>query len=1133
MKLVGKVVQLSAGDLTGHLACAHKTVLDEEVARGRRQAPPRYPDPIMDLLRERGIAHEAAYVASLGVAAKGARGLVTIDAAEPVDAVAATVAAMRAGAQLIVQACLASGRWVGRADVLRRVAGQTDLGPWGYEVIDTKLATETRGATVLQLCLYTALVAELQGTTPVAFHVVTPGVAAGAAGAAFVTETFRVTSYLAYYRYVRARLEAWRGGATYPDPVGLCGFCRWWQTCDAQRRDDDSLWLVAGITRGQYAALREAKVETLAGLAARKKLPVLARGAQDGLERTQLQAQQQLAGRRTGQPAHALLPVEEGRGLARLPTPSAGDLFFDIEGDRMAVAEGHEFLFGMSWREGKRLVYRGWWAFTPAEERQAFQEVMDFIAARLVKHPGAHVYHYAPYEPSALKRMMARHGTRGDELDRLLRGERLVDLCSLTRQALRASVEQYSLKDLEVFHGYARQAELRAAGACVRAVRLALAQGVAGLVDVATRAQVEAYNREDCESTLSLRGWLEALRAGAIAAGAVIARPAVKPGDPEEESAVRDAELAEVIATLVAKVPEDALARTAAQQAKWLLAQVLEYHRREAKAFWWERYRRGALSDHEALEEREAIGGLVRVGQVDASRRGLPVVRYRHPAQPHELDVDHQLLAATADGPVTLGTVRRLTATTIDVQHAGKAEALTPTVIFRHDFIDPKPKPTSIRRIAEAVIARGLRADGKYAAAVALLQRQRPKTALGGGGDVVKRACRIALALDGDVLPIQGPPGTGKTYTAVAMIRALVAAGRRVGVTATSHKVVRNVLDRVAEDPKIRCMHKVGRDEPTDSLIIREVTRSDDVVAGLAARTVDVVGGTSWLFANEGLVGAFDVLFVDEAGQLSLADTLAASPAARSLVLIGDPRQLDQPQQGTHPEGAEASALGHLFGDAAVIPADAGIFLAETRRLAPAINAFTSEVFYEGRLEARAENAGQQLVGKGPLTGAGLWYRPVAHLGCQSSSEEEVAVVAALCREILDAKTAWLDVAGHRATLRGEDILVVAPYNVQVRLLSEALDGTGVRIGTVDKFQGQEAPVAIYTMTTSTPQDAPRGMEFLYSANRLNVATSRARCASVLVASPRLFEASCETPRQIALANAFCRYLELARVLGP
>jgi uncharacterized protein len=1131
MKLVGKVVQLSAGDLTTHLACAHKTVLDDEVARGRRPAPPRYPDPIMDLLRERGLAHEAAYVASLGVAPRGAKGLVRIEDDAPADAVAATTAAMRAGAKVIVQASLADGRWVGRADVLRRVDEATGLGAWGYEAIDTKLATETRGATVVQLCHYSALIEAIQGTPPAAFHVVTPGTSS-ASSAPFVTETFRVPSYAAYYRHVRARLEAWRRGATYPDPVGLCGFCRWSQACDGQRRDDDSLWLIAGITRGHYAALREAKIDTLAALAGRKKLPVLARGAQDGLARTQLQAQQQLAGRRTGAPAHALLPVEEGRGLARLPAPSPGDLFFDIEGDRMAVAEGHEFLFGMAWREGKRVAYRGWWAITARQERRAFEEVMDFIAARLATHPKAHVYHYAPYEPAALKRMMARHGTRADALDVLLRGERFVDLCSLTRQALRASVERYSLKDLEVFHGYARQAELRAAGACVRAVRLALAQGVAGLVDAPTRAQVEAYNREDCESTLSLRGWLEELRATAVAGGAVIARPQVKDDAPTEEQSARDAALAKLTARLVAKVPDDPAARTAAEHAQWLLAQVLEYHRREDKVVWWERYRRGAWTVEEALEEREAIGGLTGGQASGTSPRGRAIRHYRHPAQVHELEVEDEVFAATGDRPVKLGTVVGRTALTIEVQHTAEAAALSPTVIFKHKHIDPRPKPASIQAIAEHVVAREPRADGPYAAAVALLQRAKPKAPLGGGGDVVKRACRIALALDGDVLPIQGPPGTGKTFTAVAMIGALVKAGKRVGVTATGHKVVRNVLDRVAEDRSIRCMHKIGTDQDVDSLVIREVTRSGDVTAALAKGEVDVVGGTPWLFANEHMLGTLDVLFVDEAGQLSLADTLAASPAARSLVLIGDPQQLDQPQQGTHPEGAEASALGHLFGEAAVIPEDAGILLDQTWRLAPAINRFTSEVFYEGKLVPRPENAAQRLVGKqGALTGAGLWYRPVPHVGCQSSSAEEAAVVAALCAGLLAGKASWIDVEGKSAALRGEDILVVAPYNAHVGLLRAALDGTGVRVGTVDKFQGQEAPVAIYSMATSTPEDAPRGMEFLYSANRLNVATSRARCACVLVASPALFEPSCETPRQIELANAFCRYLELATTL--
>jgi len=270
-----------------------------------------------------------------------------------------------------------------------------------------------------------------------------------------------------------------------------------------------------------------------------------------------------------------------------------------------------------------------------------------------------------------------------------------------------------------------------------------------------------------------------------------------------------------------------------------------------------------------------------------------------------------------------------------------------------------------------------------------------------------------------------------------------------------------------------------------------------------------------------------DVLFVDEAGQMSLANVSAASPSATSIVLLGDPQQLDQPQKGVHPPGTDASALGHLLNGHATIAADQGIFLAETRRLHPDVCAFTSELFYEGRLVARPENAHQRLNATDLLGGTGLRFAPVLHSGNQNESPEEVDKVAVAIEGLLKSGATWTDKKGEKHPIALEDILVVAPYNAQVAALIERLPA-GARVGTVDKFQGQEAPIVFYSMATSTPDDAPRGMEFLYSLNRLNVAVSRARCVAVIVASPALFQVQCKTPRQIELANAFCRYLEMA-----
>jgi uncharacterized protein len=370
------------------------------------------------------------------------------------------------------------------------------------------------------------------------------------------------------------------------------------------------------------------------------------------------------------------------------------------------------------------------------------------------------------------------------------------------------------------------------------------------------------------------------------------------------------------------------------------------------------------------------------------------------------------------------------------------------------------------------------------------------------------------------------------------MILALAREGKRVGVTAVSHKVIENLLREVLKAASeagapLQAIHKdkAGRKGEAPVEGIEKVDDNAGAAAGL--RAGKIAGGTTWFWSRDDMIESVDYLFVDEAGQMSLAHALAAGRSARNIILLGDPQQLEQPQKGAHPEGAEVAALVHVLEGRKTIPDESGLFLDETWRLHPAICRFTSEVFYEGRLRSRPGLERQVLSGSTPFAGSGLFFVPVEHAGNQNKSREEVEAAARVAGSLLAPGSTWTDSGGACRRLRETDIMVVAPYNAQVAALIDRLP-RGVRVGTVDRFQGQEAPAVIYSMTSSSAEDAPRGMGFLYNPNRLNVATSRARCVSVLVASRRLLEPRCSTPEQMRWANALCRYRELARevVLG-
>jgi uncharacterized protein len=619
--------------------------------------------------------------------------------------------------------------------------------------------------------------------------------------------------------------------------------------------------------------------------------------------------------------------------------------------------------------------------------------------------------------------------------------------------------------------------------------------------------------------------------------GTSIPRPQLRSGTPGDDLEAQLTEIAVLKERLLAGLPEQESEWTNEHRARWLLAQLLEWHRREDKSMWWEYYRLCTLSDDELIEDKNALGGLVYVGVVEETKRSH-IHRYEFPVQDHS--IDRALEVHDPDAESSAGTLVKIDelSRTIDLKRGKKSEKLHPTALIPHNYIDSDKQVESLMRISRWVVENGISNEANiFQAARDALLHCAPRITgttvetLSAEFSPLEAAKRLALALDSSVLPIQGPPGSGKTYTGAHMILALVNAGRRVGITAGSHKVISNLLSRLCKeacDAKVKLsIVQKSKADGCEHDFVTQAKDNPDVLKKLQSGEAQVAAGTPWLWSRAEMANSVDVLFVDEAGQMSLANVLAISPAAKSILLLGDPQQLDQPQKGVHPPGAEVSALAHLLNGRTTIEPHQGLFLGESWRLHPDICSFTSQVFYDSRLEARPENALQCLNAQGPMDGTGLRFMPVVHSGNQSDAPEEVEGIASLVEELLGNGATWMNNKGETQPLKLEDILIVAPYNAQVALLKRRLPD-GARVGTVDKFQGQEAPVVFYSMTTSTPEDAPRGMEFLYSANRLNVATSRALCATVLVASPALFDVQCKTPRQMELANAFCRYLEMA-----
>ena len=1156
----GRVVY-SATDLVGYLECQHLATLERAAAWGRLTRPNRE-DKVLDRIAERGNEHEKRFLESLR-----SEGLAVVEIEQDKDlpyedrrarGCDDTLAAMREGTDVIFQAVLFDGRRFGYADFLRRVPQPSDLGDWSYEVWDTKLARHAKASAVLQLCLYSDMVSELQGVQPAEMHLALGGVQRE-------TVSFRVADYAAYYRLVAREFEAFLGSGEVfpvegtPEPVEHCGVCRWSERCRKQWRSEDDLSLVAGLSSRQRRALHAIDVTTRTGLAEpAEPLPDRLDGAgREALARIQAQAEIQVRGERLGRTISERIEPPRDRedelvpnqGLLMLPEPSAGDLFFDIEGDPFFESDevdGIDYLFGVIEpgrpEEDGQPAFHAFWAIedgtvTTGAERRAFEKFIDLVMDRLQSDPNLHIYHYAAYEPTAVKRLAGRYGTREEEVDQLLRGNVFVDLFRAVRQGVRASVESYSIKRLEPLYGFNRGVDLRDANESIIEFETWLELGQ-GEEREDLLSEIRGYNRDDCLSTLHLRDWLEEQRAELERELGDLPRPTVSEPEEREDSEEQKA-VNELADKLCVGLPESFEDLKGNERGRWLLAQLLNWHRREAKSFWWRYfYLVGELTDEERREESDAIGELTfEDSWPDPRPRARSTVyRFRFPPQDHAIredDSPHDPETEAAAGKVVLIDDEQ---GLIDLRRGNSQPAPTPTSLIPHDIVRPSPKPENLQRLARWVLEHGLDGAGPYGAARDLLARRPPKLGqdegqplLDDGEDAQDAARRLVAKMDTTYLAIQGPPGSGKSTVGAQLIVDLVAAGKRVGVTANSHKVIGELLFKVAGVASERnidvAIGQRSNDEPayTDAEHLKDNDAARDA---LAEGFLDVVGGTTWLWAREDMVESVDLLFIDEAGQMSLADALAASLSASNLVLLGDPQQLDQPLQGVHPPGAERSALAHLLDGNRVMPDDLGLFLDGTWRLHPAISAYTSEVFYEDRLHSHPDRGRRDLEGTPPLSGTGIRFVPVQHAGQSSESPEEAEELAALVRTLLDGDATYVDAGGSGHPLGAQDILVITPYNAQVKAIRDALPD--FRIGTVDKFQGQEAPISIYSMATSSADEAPRGMEFLYSLNRLNVATSRAQCLAVVVASPDLIRVRCRTPRQMRLANALARLIEVA-----
>ncbi|MGZ6633304.1 MAG: TM0106 family RecB-like putative nuclease [Solirubrobacteraceae bacterium] len=1108
---------MSPSALNRFLACEYRTYLDMLERRGELGAKRKPPQ--LQLLLQRGEAFEDGVLKRMR--AEKLRVISLADAKGTLNERGArTLSAMREGYDVIHQGCFVSDGWVGYPDFLVRIEAPSDLGAWSYEVHDAKLGGHARPAYIFQLLFYTDELERLQGRRPERMHLILGN---------DDRPSFEPADFEAYAAHVRAaflaRQKELEDGAppAYPYPVPECDFCPWWHVCRDKRREEDHISLVANLQRRQGLRIEAQEVHDIPSLASLDDSVSIPRLSKDTLAKLRAQADLQLRSRGRDVPLYVLLEPDHGRGLTRIPRPSPADVYFDFEGDPHWGEGGLEYLFGTVCQNEKgEAQYWPLWAESRAEEKAALETWVDWLMHRLSAYPDLHVYHFNAYEPTALKRLVARHATRELELDELLRRKVFVDLYGVTRQAVRVGVESYGLKGIEALYGFRRNPELGSALGSLGRWQRYLEGGDRSLLD-----EIALYNRDDCHSTQALCSWLWARRRDAEAKFQLILDelepPPPTPPSPRQLRLQKRTEA--LRGTLLTGLPDDESGDTPEQRARRLMFALTGYDTREARPAWWAYFdRRSKTAEELADEDPEAIGLLKELDREDVGSSWQWTLSY--PPQ------DHKIEPGGADDPIAQTGVNVIAVDqaerTVVVRRAKQRGSNPPRAIAPGGPYSTDAQIDALFDLADDIASRGLDQPG---VGRDLLLRRTPRFKPGTpplqpGSVDLDRLCSQVIGLNESALFVQGPPGSGKTWTGARIALALIDAGLRVGVMATAHKAIDNLLaaiDEAADETSFR--FRGWRKPPSEG----EGYSSDRIHCKAAPDesegAVMLHAGTAWWWAHPDAARSVNVLIVDEAGQVSLADAMAVAQGAKSLVLLGDPQQLAHVSQGTHPIGAGASVLEHLLDGTDTVADDRGVLLNVSWRMHPDLCDFVSRTMYDGRLTAEKRCANQRIDSPG-LSGTGLRMLAVEHVDNRTRSTEEADVIASQVRSLLNGGT-FTDRDGEIRLVTLEDILIVAPYNAQVRTLLSRLPA-GARVGTVDKFQGQEAPVVFFSMATSTDEDVSRGISFLFSRNRLNVAISRAQALSVVVCSPKLLRARCSNVDDMRLVNMLCLAAEEA-----
>ena len=1077
--------------------CKYKSWLDYI------EKPKNYPkniDPWLEIIRKIGIEHEESYLEDLKKTEDIYEIENNLDFSEKERQ---TDEAIKNGVKIIYQPFLKFKNYTGSPDFL--VKNNNIYEPW-----DIKSAFKLKPENILQICHYSYILNKKYEINSKYGKIILRDRS---------VENIEIEKFYDYFCNINFRIQNFifeKKDEPYPTKCNLCNVCEYKIYCENIWKKDDHLNQVANISKKQINILEKNDISTLNKLSNLNEKSEIKGINKNSLELLVDQSKLQREYIDNNKLDYKIIFDQKKKindpskqiGFEILPNPDPNDLFFDIEGypmyyDSVYKSSGLEYLFGVFYKSFDKHVFKKFIAVNYKQEKKAFEELIEFLYSHLKSNKNAHIYHYNSYEETALKKLSQKYETKISEVDFILREKKLIDLYKVVKDSVILSTENYRLKTIEKFYKLDREEDIASGQDSLVAFEKYLESGHDEILQ-----EIIKYNEQDCKSLIHLQEWLIKIKPKNI--------DSYKPMETQEmsERAIEQKNQENENNQKISQIKNEN------DEIKNILRELNFYNRKEQRSDWWNHFSNIEKDTEDLIEDSNCIGGLRKISEEENGSN--KIVNLIYPDQITKMKAGDSVLDQNG--------LNRIIITKIDYS---KNQI---SIRIRKDKLIPvsltPSSPLNTRSIDNAVsdFIKNYEYKNSYPAIKDFLSRNnsRYKSSVDIHNSSIESISKKIKNLNNSYLVIQGPPGTGKTYTTSRIIVDLIKNKFRVAIVCHSHKAILNLVEAIDEYSisigfKFNGVYNSGSRKLENDLSNIEIINTSKI----DAKNYDLVAGTAWALSNSKhredseKIKNFDYIFFDEAGQISISKLIASSMSSKNIIMIGDHMQLPQPSTGNTEGESSLSPIEYLLKDQNTISDDKGIFLSNTYRMHKNICDFISESFYENRLMSDKSTKNQNIINeKNKDILNGIYLIDPKHSGFSVQNEIEAKEIKKIYEKLINKN--WKDRDNKIQKITNKDILVISPFNAQVNLLKQILGDTA-KVGTIDNFQGQEAPIVIISYVSSNPETIPRGSDFFFDFRRLNVSLSRAKCLAIIMLNQDLLEFHCNTIEDMERLNFFCK----------